>query len=199
MKYVYLFLTRTGTRVADVIGAITGDRFAHASVSLDRELHELYSFARRGIHNPLRSGFEKEDIHRGIFAIFGDCYCHLYRIPVKDEVYDYMETTLHEMFRHKYDYRYNFLGLFSCAFGIPANRRSRYTCSQFVASILQESGAVVLPKNRGLMKPDDLAGLREAELIYEGRIADADRTDEDFLPVCSPRYSRGIGFRGRKA
>ena len=63
MKYVYVFLTRTGTKVADIIGAITGDRFAHASVSLDRELNELYSFARRGIYNPLFSGFEKENIH----------------------------------------------------------------------------------------------------------------------------------------
>ena len=199
MKYIYLFLTRTGTRVADVIGAITGDRFAHASVALDRELHELYSFARRGIHNPLRSGFEKEDIHRGIFAIFGDCYCNLFRIPVSDEVYERMENTLHEMFRNKYDYRYNFVGLFSCAFGIPTNMRHRYTCSQFVSWILETSGAAVLPKNMGLMKPDDLAGLQEAELIYEGRIADADRNDETFVPVASLTYPGGMGFRGRKA
>jgi len=109
-----------------------------------------------------------------------------------------MENTLHEMFRNKYDYRYNFVGLFSCAFGIPTNMRHHYTCSQFVSWILQYSGAAVLPKNMGLMKPDDLASLPEAELIYEGRIADADRTEEDFLPPIAA-YTPGIGLRSRKA
>lgn len=182
MKYVYIFLTRTGTRVANVIGAITGDRFAHASISLDRELTELYSFARRGIHNPFCSGFEKENIHRGIFAIFGDCYSHLYRLTVTDEVYDRIKTTLHEMYRMRFNYRYNFLGLFSCAFGVPSNFRHHYTCSQFVSWILEHSGAAVLPKNMGLMKPDDLATLPEAELVYEGRIAEADAK----TTACSP-------------
>lgn len=198
MKYVYVFLTRTGTKVADIIGAITGDRFAHASVSLDRELNELYSFARRGIYNPLFSGFEKENIHRGIFAIFGDCYCHLYRLPVSDSTYERIENTLHTMFAAKKRYRYNFVGLFSCAIGIPTNTRRRYTCSQFVSWILETSGAAILPKNMGLMKPDDLSSLPEAELIYEGRIADADRTEEDFLPTITA-YKAGIGLRGRKA
>ena len=197
MKYVYLFLTRTGTKVADIIGAITGDRFAHASIALDRPLEELYSFARRGIYNPLFSGFEKENIHRGIFAIFGDCYCNLFRIPVSDDTYDFMETTLHSMFENKHRYRYNFVGLFSCAFGIPTNTRHHYTCSQFVSWILQTSGAVRLPKNMGLMKPDDLASLPEAELIYEGRIADADRLEEEFFPTASA-YTSGFYLRGRK-
>lgn len=174
MKYVYIFLTRTGTRVANVIGSITGDRFAHASISLDRELTELYSFARRGIHNPFCSGFEKENIHRGIFAIFGDCYSHLYRLTVTDEVYDHIENTLHEMYRTRFNYRYNFLGLFSCALGVPSNFRHHYTCSQFVSWILESSGAAVLPKNMGLMKPDDLATLPDLKLIYRGRIAEAD-------------------------
>ena len=39
MKYVYVFLTRTGTMVANIIGKITGDRFAHASIS--QELHQI--------------------------------------------------------------------------------------------------------------------------------------------------------------
>ncbi len=174
MKYVYIFLTRTGTRVANVIGAITGDRFAHASISLDRELTELYSFARRGIRNPFYSGFEKENIHRGIFAIFGDCHCHLYRLTVTDEVYDCIQQTLHQMYLMRFNYRYNFLGLFSCAFGVPSNFRHHYTCSQFVSWILEYSGAAVPPKNMGLMKPDDLATLPGLALVHEGRIADAD-------------------------
>lgn len=174
MKYIYVFLTRTGTRIADIIGMITGDRYAHASIALDRSLTELYSFARRGLHNPLYSGFEKENIHRGIFLLFEDCRCGLYRIAVPNDVYDKIRHTLFYMYQRKYDFRYNFIGLFSCAVGIPWNLHNRFTCSQFVAWLLESSGAAVLPKDRGLMKPDDLAALPEAELIYEGMIRYAD-------------------------
>ncbi|MGM9652133.1 MAG: hypothetical protein ACI3XP_00660 [Eubacteriales bacterium] len=193
MEYIYIFLTRTGTRIASAIGAVTGDRFAHASLSLDRGLHEMYSFARRGLHNPFRSGFEKENIHRGIFALFGECRCVLYRLPVADEVYARIRKTLESMYREKYSYRYNFIGLFSCAFGIPTNTSRRFTCSQFVSWVLETSGAAVLPKNMGLMKPDDLASLPGLEKIYEGRIAQADLSEPYSV------YPAPVLLRGRKA
>ena len=59
MKYVYVFLTRTGTKIANIIVMVTGDRFAHASISLDRELTQMYSFGRRRVTNPLYGGFIK--------------------------------------------------------------------------------------------------------------------------------------------
>lgn len=181
MKYVYVFLTRTGTKVANIIGMVTGDRFAHASISLDRELTQMYSFGRRRVTNPLYGGFIKENIHRGIFALFGECESVLYRIPVSENTYEVIENTLHHMHRRKYDYGYNFVGLFSCAFGIPTNTRNHFTCSQFVSWILEYSGAAVLPKNMGLMKPDDLTRLPNAELIYEGCIAHADNSERTAL------------------
>ncbi len=174
MKYVYVFLTRTGTVVANIIGKITGDRFAHASISLDRELTQMYSFGRRRVTNPLYGGFIKENIHRGIFALFGDGQSVLYRIPVSEDTYETIETALQLMHRRKYDYRYNFVGLFSCAVGIPTNTRTHFTCSQFVSWLLEYSGATTIPKDKGLMKPDDLIDLPGMELVYEGRIADAD-------------------------
>lgn len=185
MKYVYVFLTRTGTRVANIIGMVTGDRFAHASISLDRELTQMYSFGRRRVHNPLYGGFIKENIHRGIFALFGDRQSVLYRIPVTDDTYAVIENTLRVMHSRKYEYGYNFVGLFSCAIGVPTNTRTHFTCSQFVSWILEYSGAATLPKNMGLMKPDDLTRLPNAELVYEGCIANADNSNP------SPLIHRG--------
>lgn len=183
MKYVYVFLTRTGTKVANIIGMVTGDRFAHASISLDRELTQMYSFGRRRVRNPLYGGFIKENIHRGIFALFGDCQSVLYRLPVTDESYAIIENTLRIMHSRKFEYRYNFVGLFSCAFGVPTNTRTHFTCSQFVSWLLEYSGAAILPKNMGLMKPDDLTRLPGAELVYEGCIAGADTlTKTPLLP-----------------
>lgn len=174
MAYIYIFLTKTGTQIARLIGAVTGDRFAHASVSLDRELNEMYSFARRGLRNPFRSGFEKESIHRGVFALFGECRCALYRLNVPEEVYAWIRETLTAMYENRFSYRYNFIGLFSCAVGIPRNTARRFTCSQFVSWLLETSGAAKLPKNMGLMKPDDLLRIPGMETVYEGKIAHAD-------------------------
>lgn len=176
MKYVYVFLTRTGTKIANIIGMVTGDRFAHASISLDRELTQMYSFGRRRVTNPLYGGFIKENIHQGIFALFGECNSVLYRIPVTEDTYNIIENTLHTMHSRRFSYRYNIVGLFSCAFGVPTNTRTHFTCSQFVSWILEYSGAVKLPKNMGLMKPDDLTRLPNAELVYEGCIANADNS-----------------------
>lgn len=196
MKYIYLFLSRTGTRIADLIGAFTGDRYTHVSIALDRELEDMYSFARRGIHNPLYSGFEKENIHKGIFALFGDGRCRLYRLAVTDDTYRYIEDTLHAMYEDKHRYRYNFIGLVSCAFGIPANMQHHYTCSQFVSWMLESSGAAEIPKNMGLMKPEDLTVLKSAELIYEGSIKDADQSSSaEYMPPIPAPF---VGIYGRK-
>ena len=176
MKYIYIFTTRTKTRIANFIGLMTGDRFSHVAISLDRELTQMYSFGRRRIHNPLIGGFEKENIHRGIYALFGDYPAALYRLSVSEDTYEIIEKTLETMHSRKLEYRYNFVGFFSCAFGIPTNTRTHFTCSQFVSWLLEYSGAVTLPKNMGLMKPDDLTQLPGAELVYEGCIARADNT-----------------------
>lgn len=187
MKYIYIFATRTNTRIARFIGLMTGDRFAHVSVSLDRELTQMYSFCRRKIHNPLIGGFEKENIHRGIYALFGSCPAALYRLAVTEDTYSTIEATLHRMHSRKMEYRYNFVGFFTCAFGIPTNTRTHFTCSQFVAWLLEYSGAATLPKDRGLMKPDDLVDLPSMELVYSGSIAEADNPAKaPLFPAAAP-------------
>lgn len=189
MKYIYIFATRTKTRIANFIGRMTGDRYSHVAISLDRELTQMYSFCRRRIHNPLIGGFEKENIHHGIYALFGDCPAAVYRLPVTNDTYEIIEKTLHAMHTRKLEYRYNFVGFFSCAFGIPTNTRHHFTCSQFVAWLLEYSGAVTLPKNMGLMRPDDLTRLPNEELIYEGCIARADNIAPTFA---HPRSIRAL-------
>ena len=67
------------------------------------------------------------------------------------------------MYGRKELYHYNLLGALSCFVNLPLHRRRHFFCSQFVAGLLVECGAVTLDKSPDLTRPADLCrvdGLR---------------------------------------
>jgi len=170
MKSVYILLTRTNTVPARLIHVITRDDYTHASISLDKDLNYLYSFARRNIRMPLIAGLIHENIYTGIFAKNLDAPCVLYEIKVDDIVYEDIKSGIDYMMRHYDLYRYNFLGLAMNFFGIPYGRKHHFLCSQFVAHILDKYGAISFDKNVNLIKPADFCNLPELNEIYRGRL-----------------------------
>ena len=44
MKKIYIVLTHSGTALSKIIKGFTKDEFSHVSISLDKELNEMYSF-----------------------------------------------------------------------------------------------------------------------------------------------------------
>ena len=176
MKTVYILLSRTNTAVGRVIRIATACRYNHVSISLDAARSEFYSFARRRMHNPLIGGFISENVHTGIFGRCGDQPCALYAVTVSDAAYAKL-TGMIEGFFARYDaYRYNFLGIPLCLFGIPYARRHHYTCSQFAAYMLQQTGACTLPKAVSLMQPMDFLSIPELRLVYTGPLGLVDST-----------------------
>ena len=51
MKEIYLILTYTGTIPSKMIKMYTKYTYSHVSLSLDKDLSEMYSFARRNPYN----------------------------------------------------------------------------------------------------------------------------------------------------
>jgi hypothetical protein len=170
MKSIYVLLTRTNTVPARLIHAITGDDYTHASISLDKDLNDLYSFARRSMRMPLIAGLIHENIYTGIFAQNLDAPCVLYEIRVHDTVYDSIKSAIERMMQDYDLYRYNFLGLAMNFFGIPYGRKYHFLCSQFVAHILDKYGALRFNKNINLIKPADFCNLPDLNEIYRGRL-----------------------------
>lgn len=168
MRYIYILLSRTGTVVSRAIGTVTGDSFTHVSISLDRDLSLMYSFARRKVNNPIIGGFIHEDIDTGIFARNPDCPCRVYRLAVSDRDYRRIAGRIAFMDEHRGMYGYNILGLLLCAAGIPLRRRRKFYCSQFVGSMLDMTESVTLPKNPFRMKPEDFTTISDAVLVYSG-------------------------------
>lgn len=176
MKTIYILLSRTNTMAARLIRLATSCRYNHVSISLDAGRSDFYSFARRRIHNPLIGGFILENLHTGIFGRNGDQPCALYALQIADEAYVELEGIIARFFDHYDVYRYNFLGVPLCFFGIPYERKHHYLCSQFVAHMLHRTGGCTLPKPVSLMQPMDFLAIPELRLVYTGPLGLVDST-----------------------
>ena len=70
MKKIYIILTHTGTILSRIIRHWTKDEFSHISISLDKDLEEMYSFGRLNPYNAFVGGFVREGLDKGTFARF---------------------------------------------------------------------------------------------------------------------------------
>lgn len=170
MKTIYILLTRTGTYFARLIRAVTGEEFSHASISLDRELNQLYSFGRLHYRVPFIGGFIREDVHTGVFGRNPHALCVLYKLDVPDDIYEQIESRVSEMSRNRGSYRYNMIGLAACLLGIKYRRSRHFLCSQFVADVLERSGALDLPRDVSLMQPGDFLKISSLRPVYRGSL-----------------------------
>lgn len=170
MKSIYLLLTRSTSLPSRLIGLFTSEPFTHVSIAFDRELTVLYSFARKYPAVPLPAGLMEEHIDRGFYRKQGDIPCALLQIDVPDKIYSRAKTLVYNMFQRREDYTYSILGLLLCHLRISLDLPNRYFCSQFVGTVLSESGALTLPKPASLMHPFDFCSMDGLEILYLGSL-----------------------------
>ena len=172
MKKVYVILTRTGTAPAQLVRLATRAEFTHSSIAIMPCRHSLHSFGRRNLNNFLISGYLHEDADKHVYAKYPDSPCAVYEICVSNEGYKRMADEL-SAFNKRYDkHKYSFIGAVTTQFGIKKKLKYRYTCSQFVATILNASGEIRLPKHPSLIKPMDFASISGSKLVFRGKIKD---------------------------
>ena len=169
MKTLYIFLTRSGTLVSNLVYALTGAEYTHISLAFDEDLNTLYSSTRKNGYTMFPAGPSREYLNKGVFRLRENIPCALYALEVSDEAYARAKRRAEHMMTHGELYRFNSLGLLLCAFHIRWNRRRHYFCSQFVSEVLQKSGSLDLPKHSTLMRPND--ALPQLKCLYQGRLA----------------------------
>ena len=69
-KKIYIVISQTGTMLSKIVRLYTGDTYNHASIALDKELRQMYSFGRINPYNPVIGGFVKESPNSGTFKRF---------------------------------------------------------------------------------------------------------------------------------
>ena len=171
-KYIYILLTDTGTWFSRLVKFYTKAPYNHASISLDDNLEELYSFGRKVYYNPLSAGFVKEALNQGVYYYKKNTKCILYKIAISQQQYEEILRKLDEFKCFPKHYRYNLLGVMGIALGKRIIRENAFTCSQFVASVLATSGIYAFEKYTELITPEDIAKIPQLQFIYEGKLSD---------------------------
>lgn len=166
---VYIILSNTGTLLSKTIKLYTKAPYNHTSIGFDPELRELYSFGRKNPNNPLFAGFVKENLRHEFFR---NTTCCIYKLSISNNEYLSMRHLIDEFEVETDKYRYNLVGLLGVMFNYPINRDYHYFCSQFVATLLEESGSYSFGKDLGLVKPSDFHYLKNSALVYEGTFSD---------------------------
>ncbi|WP_141502601.1 hypothetical protein [Paenibacillus luteus] len=164
---IYVLLTNTGTLFSKTIRWYTKNMLNHASIAFDSDLNEVYSFGRKNPSNPFFAGFVKEDV-RGEF--FEHSTCALYRCTISHCAYINIRNQIHYMEKNRDQYKYNLLGMLGIMLNIEMKRDYAYFCSQFVASVFEESGVNLVNKPSLFVTPADLENTTLLELVYNGKL-----------------------------
>jgi len=162
-RTVYILLTRSGTWFSRLIHLATQDNYTHASIGLDSPDGPFYSFARKYRYLALPAGLVEEKItvcHREV-------PCCLYELKVSEDTYFRLRRKLRSMYAQRGEYHYSVLGVLACWFNLPLRRRHHYFCSQFVAGLLEDCGAVELPKPPALLRPADFCGIETLQPVLD--------------------------------
>lgn len=168
MKDVYIVLSQTGTALSRVLKLVTGAEYNHASISLDSTLRELYAFGRVDPMNPVIGGFVKESRVRGTFKRFSKTKILVLRRRVPDELYHEMYRYLEDMYKRRYEFKYNYFGLFFAAAKIHFAQSKHFYCSEFVRFVLLKFGMNEAEKLGEIVKPVDFMTLDGWQTVYCG-------------------------------
>ncbi|KAF0817296.1 hypothetical protein KIS4809_3778 [Bacillus sp. ZZV12-4809] len=166
---IYILLTDTGTLFTRLIKLYTKKSYNHASISLDPELKEVYSFGRKTAKNPFIGGFVQENT-RG--ELFSNSRCTVISCSVTDEQHSRLKALINKIESKKQDYNYNLLGLFAIMFNKQLSRKKAFFCSQFVATVLQGCEIVQLSKPPSLVMPHEFMELENVDVVFQGSMAE---------------------------
>ncbi|MBQ2651788.1 MAG: hypothetical protein IJF79_09165 [Clostridia bacterium] len=172
MRSIFILLTRSQTIASRVIHMVTDAQYTHSSLSFEEDMQEMYSFGRKYTHLVLPAGFRIESLHRGFYKAYNQIPCALYEFQISDESYDHARAIVDEMVGMMPRYSYSLLGLLYCRLGLAVDRGNKYFCSEFIAEVLDKSGAMEMPCVPSLMRPIDFASLPGGVKRYEGTVGD---------------------------
>ena len=124
MKTIYILLTRSGTLLSNLVYAVTGANYTHASLAFDEDLSCLYSSTRKNGYTMFPAGPSREYLNRGVFRLRENVPCALYALDVSDEAYTRARRRAEHMMAHGSLYQFNVIGLAPQAlFLLPVRQR----------------------------------------------------------------------------
>lgn len=169
MAQIYIAFVDTPGVFAGIIRRVIRQKYIHVAIGLDPGLEEAYSIGRRHPSIPLIAGFEREDKSR-ILKAFPEADYMICSLECRGEQKSYIEERLREAMKKRFRYHYAVAGLPFILWQIPFYQKNHYTCSSYIARLLEEAGVCRWNKHFSLVTPRDFMEYEEKEKVFEGSL-----------------------------
>ncbi len=177
--YLYIMISRTGTGFGKAIRRFTGMQYNHASLGLDREFHELYSFARRRHRALLSATIVKENLTRYTLNKTDHVDVVVFRLPVTEDQLAKAQQIVYNMYQDD-TYLYNYLSVLTYPITKGFSTYKAFSCIEFVMFVLDTIGFPVR-KSPCKYTPDEMMEIFQEYLFFEGNLLDfVPPQEEDF-------------------
>jgi hypothetical protein len=168
MCKVYIVLTYSGTVLSNIVKIYTKKDYSHVSISLDKDLNQMYSFGRHNAYIAFWGGFVHESPKFGTFKRFKKTKTKVYSLDVSKKQYNKITKIINEFDLNKEKYSFNIIGLFAVALHLRVKINRSYYCAEFVKYVLDN--ALVKTNLPDIVKPNDFEKIEGIELIYKGAL-----------------------------
>lgn len=181
MAYIYIAFVDTPGFFATCIRKFLKQRYVHVVISEDARLMEAYSMGRRNPEVPLIAGFEKENKNK-ILHKFPTAFYRICELPCTPEQKQKIMEKLRNDYQRRFRIHYAVCSLPFLVMNIPFYMKNHYTCSSYIAKILQENEITVSEKHFSIVTPKDFLEYGGMRQIFEGPLAEL--VPEDFNCAC---------------
>ena len=187
MKHIYILISQTHTGFGGTIRRWGKVQYNHAAVALDKNMTELYAFARPKHSAVLLGRLVQETVFRYTLGKYSCVNVMIFELPVTDEQYDWVRDTISRI-KESREYIYNLFSVLSTPLTGGFFTYKAFSCIEFVMFLLQGLG---YPMDKPLYRyrPDDLISLLSDTVCYRGNLLEykKDETvDENYYRHMSP-------------
>ncbi|MCQ2537346.1 MAG: hypothetical protein MJ124_02995 [Lachnospiraceae bacterium] len=186
MKKVYVIITQTHTGVAGVIRKFGKTKYNHAAISLDKDLSQMYAFARVKHKSILLGRMVKENMYRYSLGKYNYVGSAIYELDITDEQYRQLSEKITSMFREG-DYLYNLFSVMMTPVMGGFSTYKSFSCVEFVLYLLKGMGYDIASPLY-TYRPDDFTWLLRDHLIFEGNLLEFcpdDTVDSEYFSPLS--------------
>ena len=181
MAHIYIAFVDTPGFFAALIRKFLKQRYIHVVISGDAMLEDAYSVGRRNPAIPFGAGFEKEEKGK-ILNAFPTAAYRIYELPCTYEQKQKIMERLHNDYERRFHIHYAVCSLPFIVMGIPIYLKNQYTCSSYIAKLLQENGIAISDKHFSIVTPKDFLEYREMKVVFEGFLWEITTDRPDHVP-----------------
>lgn len=136
INYLYVVFVSTNTIMGKGIRLFTRNKYSHVTITFDRDLRSMYSFARYHINSPIYGGFVVERPGRYLHGE-QDVLVKICEIPLEQKEYERIRREIEYFQQNRKVMIYNTINAMLSLLGKRLNVKNMYTCLEFATYLLR--------------------------------------------------------------